>query len=102
MINPTKLFSYILISIIVAAAAWAPEVGAVPPPTEKSRTALFNTYDRNHDGKITLQEFLDLNGCRNQSCRERLTKTFQKMDLNGDGVITLEEFLAPLRDKSKK
>lgn len=75
---------------------------AVPPRTKKSQTALFNTYDGNHDGKITLQEFLDLNGCRTQSCRDYLTKTFRKMDLNGDGVITLEEFLAPVRGKTKK
>ncbi|MHB8067792.1 MAG: EF-hand domain-containing protein [Desulfobaccales bacterium] len=97
-----KYLTCIFTVLIVAGAAWVPVARAVPPRTEKSQTALFNTYDRNHDGKITLQEFLDLNGCRNPSCRERLTKTFRQMDLNGDGVITLEEFLAPVRGKSKK
>jgi len=97
-----KYLPYICTILIVAGACAVSEVRAVPPRTEKSQTALFNTYDRNHDGKITLQEFLDLNGCRNPSCQERLTKTFQKMDLNGDGVITLEEFLAPVRGRTKK
>ena len=102
MINKNKFSTYILTCIMVAGFTASPGLGRVPLPTEESRTSLFRTYDRNREGKITLQEFLDVNDCRNQSCRERLTKTFQKMDLNGDGVITLEEFLAPLRGKGKK
>lgn len=102
MINKYKLPTYVLIFIMVAGFTASPGFGRVPLPTEESRTSLFHTYDRNRDGKITRQEFLDVNDCRNQSCRERLTKTFQKMDLNGDGAITLEEYLAPLRGKGKK
>jgi hypothetical protein len=102
MLSLTKYITYIFIITMVAAAGASPGFCLTPPRTEKSQTALFNTYDRNHDGKITLQEFLDLNGCRDRSCRERLTKIFRQMDLNGDGVITLDEFLAPVRGKGKK
>ncbi len=101
MISLIKYAPYILTILIISGALGASEVRAVPPRTEKSQTALFNTYDRNKDGKITLQEFLDLNDCRTQSCRDYLTKTFRKMDLNSDGAITLEEYLAPVRRKGK-
>lgn len=101
MISLIKFLPYTIIALIVSGALGASEVHAVPPRTEKSQTALFNTYDRNKDGKITLQEFLHLNDCRTQSCRDYLTKTFRKMDLIGDGAITLEEYLAPVRRKGK-
>ncbi|MBM4273308.1 MAG: hypothetical protein FJ134_02445 [Deltaproteobacteria bacterium] len=83
--------SLFLTLILCISYAASPTFCLTPPRTEKSQTALFHTYDRNRDGKITLQECLDLNDCRTQSCRDYL-----------DGVITLDEFLASVRGKDKK
>jgi len=55
--------------------------------------AKFKSYDKNGDGKITLDEYqafwLDLT-------HERMVRSFQRLDREGAGVVTLDEVQKPL------
>lgn len=55
--------------------------------------AKFKSYDKNGDGKITLDEYqafwLDLT-------HERMVRSFQRLDREGAGAVTLDEVQKPL------
>lgn len=67
----------------------------VAPATQPSkdkprqgRNALFDTKDKNKDGKLTREEFL-----ANQPDPDEAPKRFPRFDTNQDGVLTREEFV---------
>lgn len=53
------------------------------------RAALFERRDKNHDGKLTREEFLD-----GQPDPDEAPKRFPKFDTNHDGVLSREEFIS--------
>ena len=62
----------------------------------------FNLFDKDHDGKISLDEFRNVvmlitDG---QITEERITKMLKEVDLNGDGVIDFEEFYTAVKKES--
>jgi Ca2+-binding EF-hand superfamily protein len=66
-----------------------------PPatPAQKApldRAAAFARIDANHDGVLTLAEYLAA-----QAGGANLEARFKKFDKNGDGKISREEFLHP-------
>jgi len=67
-------------------AAKAEEGKPVKPATD--RVATFKKKDTDHDGKMTLEEFL-----KNFPDQEEGRKRFSKFDSNGDGVLSEEEFV---------
>ena len=80
-----------LMILDVADRAAAP--GAPKAPAKKAsidRAAAFARMDTNHDGVLTLEEYVaGLNGAAN------LEQRFKNFDKNGDGKLSREEFVAP-------
>lgn len=88
---------------------------ALPEETEASKEQrAFQRYDRNRDGRITVEEMLgprakafrklDVNGDNLLSFDEWSVTTrnrFRKMDRNGDGVVSPEEHAAARRKPAK-
>lgn len=63
--------------------------GTLPP--HASPRQVFNWLDVNHDGYLTLNEFLAAPWIQN---RAKAIKFFRWMDTNGDGFVSLPEYLA--------
>ncbi|MEI6536438.1 MAG: sulfatase-like hydrolase/transferase, partial [Verrucomicrobiaceae bacterium] len=63
---------------------------ATPPvdTTEAERAAKFDRLDRDHHGKLTLEEYKT-----RQSDPDAAEKRFEKFDANRDGIVTREEFI---------
>lgn len=63
---------------------------AAPAPTKanQDRPAMFDRRDKNHDGKLSLAEFLD-----GQPDPAEAPKRFPNFDTNKDGFLSLEEFV---------
>ncbi len=64
---------------------------AKPEPTKKpdtDRTASFDKKDTNHDGKLSLEEYL-----ASQKDAEAAKKRFSRWDVNKDGILSREEFI---------
>jgi len=57
---------------------------------------LFQKLDKNHDGVLTLQEFV---GRRTGAKAMKAVQVFQKKDTNRDGVLTLAEFMTRVGKK---
>ncbi|HPA19779.1 MAG TPA: sulfatase-like hydrolase/transferase [Verrucomicrobiae bacterium] len=55
---------------------------------KQDRAAMFAGRDKDHDGKLTLEEFL-----AKQPDPDEAPKRFPKFDKNGDGVLDREEFI---------
>jgi iduronate 2-sulfatase len=75
--------------LITAQGEAKPQIGksnSNGPKTE--RTALFEQKDKNHDGKLTREEFL-----AGQPDPAEAPKRFDKFDSNHDGLLTREEFV---------
>ena len=78
---------------ISAADRAAVPIAAPATPAQKApldRAAAFARIDTNHDGVLTLAEYLAA-----QAGGANLTARFKKFDKNGDGKISREEFLRP-------
>ncbi|KIO32672.1 hypothetical protein M407DRAFT_18431 [Tulasnella calospora MUT 4182] len=65
--------------------------------TEKQRdeaTELFEKFDRNHDNKISYDEFLEIlhNEGGEDVTEEKARAAFGEWDTNGDGVIDFKEY----------
>ena len=61
----------------------------------------FNFFDKDHDGKISLDEFRNvLMLICDTATDEDITEMLKEVDLNGDGVIDFEEFYAALKKES--
>jgi len=68
-----------------AAKPGAAKAGGAKP---QDRGALFATKDKNHDGKLTRDEFL-----ANQADPEAARARFDKWDVDHDGVLSRDEFI---------
>jgi Ca2+-binding EF-hand superfamily protein len=55
--------------------------------------AKFKSYDKNGDGKITLDEY---QAFWNDLTHERMVRSFQRLDREGAGAVTLDEVQKPL------
>jgi len=56
------------------------------------QTALFQYYDKNKDGRVNYNEFLDsFRISMNQRRLEYIKKVFKGIDLNNDGLVSLDE-----------
>ena len=55
---------------------------------KQDRGAMFDKKDKNHDGKLTFEEFM-----ANQPDPEEAKKRFERFDANQDGVLSREEFV---------
>ena len=65
--------------------------GATPQgPTTEERAKTFDRWDTNHDGVVTLAEYL-----AGQKPNDLLEARFKHLDKNGDGQLTREEFIGP-------
>ncbi|MBI5758968.1 MAG: sulfatase-like hydrolase/transferase [Planctomycetales bacterium] len=71
-----------------------PQLTAAPASTpakdkpKQDRNALFDSKDKNKDGKLTREEFL-----ANQPDPDEAPKRFPRFDSNNDGVLSREEFV---------
>ncbi len=59
---------------------------------DTTRTEDLNKFDKDKNGKLSLNEFQDLWVKRN---RERIVRRFQRFDKDGDAEVTLEEYKEP-------
>ena len=55
---------------------------------KQDRSAMFDKKDKNHDGKLTFEEFMT-----SQPDPEEAKKRFKRFDTNKDGVLSREEFV---------
>ncbi len=90
------LTTLMLVSFSAAAMAIEPPATAaqVVRPVKRphpSPTQIFQRLDKNHDGLLTLDEFLAAPWVKNKARAEKL---FVWMDTNKDGRVSLQEFLA--------
>jgi calmodulin len=63
----------------------------IPEQKLASIVETFTQLDSNQDGKIELDEYLDLALAKEKA---RLTKTFEAVDTDKDGCVEFEEFVA--------
>eukprot|EP00703_Trepomonas_sp_PC1_P004674 JAP91932.1 Calmodulin [Trepomonas sp. PC1] len=81
----------------------------------KKSFELFNSFDKNDDGKLDFQEFHELmvvrlktheqeqeQCCTHQWCHEKCDKMFEEMDTNKDGFIQYIEVKAYMEMKGEK
>lgn len=66
----------------------APPLSDVPKKPETDRAASFKKKDTNHDGKLSLEEYL-----ASQKDAEAAKKRFQRWNADKDGFLSLEEFI---------
>ena len=61
----------------------------------------FNFFDKDHDGKISLDEFRNVVMLLcDTATDEQITEMLKEVDLNGDGEIDFEEFYAAVKKES--
>ncbi len=68
--------------------------GEQPPTPEEECEALFKKYDTDHDGKVSVNEFVVGNEAQSFGTRKAARDNFLLMDTNHDEQLTLEEFCA--------
>jgi hypothetical protein len=98
--SPTRVCAASLILALLPAAAMAveyPYPGVPAPiapkvlPKHPSLRQVFVWLDTNHDGFLTMQEYLAAPWLKN---KPRAARFFHWMDTNKDGLVSLPEFLA--------
>ena len=75
--------------------------------SEKDIKKTIGEFDKNGDGTVDVQEFLDTIKCSNKRDaihkalvqRSGIRKSFEKYDRDGNGVITRDEFQKVVEDK---
>ncbi len=78
------------LAILLSCAAFVlPSCAGTPKAPPKDAKTIFSTFDLNHDGRISRNEFLSQ--VRNRKAGEKL---FNELDANGDGYISLDEAMA--------
>jgi Ca2+-binding EF-hand superfamily protein len=68
-----------------------------PTSNESQAERLFQNFDTNHDGVISLDEYRA--GMAGNMSEARVAKVFTEKDRNGDGVLSLEELLYVPQDQ---
>ncbi|KMZ56978.1 Calcium-binding protein CML24 [Zostera marina] len=64
---------------------------------------LFDHFDRNHDGKISSDEFsLAIKGVNPATADEDIKSMMEEVDTNGDGSIDMNEFTDFFDEKNQK
>ena len=66
-----------------------PSTAKTSPAAQARRVKLFTDRDADHDGKLTMKEFMT-----GQSDPKEATARFPRFDVNGDGVLSEEEFVS--------
>ena len=79
----------ISISLVVSFSIYLDEAPDKHNDTEIN--AVIATYDKNDDGLISLQEFIEIYTADGSITVERATQVFTDLDTNGDGLITTDE-----------
>ena len=89
----------LLAATLLGSLTLVPAAQSADPPAgsdEKAakRAALFPKLDKNGDGSLSKEEFVDRKGLKeNPDAAEKASKTFAKHDSNGDGSLSEEEFV---------
>jgi hypothetical protein len=92
---PTRLFVALAVAVTLAAATVQTPARAQSVSGEECE-ALFNTTDTDHDGKISIEEFVVGLGGQTYAARKVLKERFVGSDTNKDDVITKDEFCIPV------
>jgi Ca2+-binding EF-hand superfamily protein len=92
---PTRLFVALAVAVTLAAATVQAPAQA-QTITGQDCEALFNTTDTDHDGKISIEEFVVGLGGQTYAARKVLKERFAGTDTNKDDVITKDEFCIPV------
>ena len=69
-------------------ASTAAATPGTPANAKQDRHAMFDRRDKNHDGRLSLEEFLD-----GQPDPAEAPKRFPTFDTNKDGFLSREEFV---------
>ena len=90
-----------LTSCLVAAAVVLSSVGSLasakPNKPAKSPEERFSKFDKDGDGKLSLEEFI---GKKEGEAKDKATKRFAKLDKNSDKSLSLDEFKAGAKPKA--
>uniref|UniRef100_A0A0N5AVT0 EF-hand domain-containing protein n=1 Tax=Syphacia muris TaxID=451379 RepID=A0A0N5AVT0_9BILA len=73
---------------------------AKPPPKDFKIEQMFQNFDLDGDGAITLEELIRISEFVNGGSREVAEMIFQMADTDGDGKITLDELHCLFKDVS--
>lgn len=74
------------------------ELFAMLEPLLLRQRDLFNDIDRDSDGRVTVDEFINtFNRKRVNISEEKVRDLFQQLDTNGDGAIEIDEFMDQMR-----
>ncbi|KAK7109900.1 troponin C, skeletal muscle-like isoform X2 [Littorina saxatilis] len=105
-----QLYSHVFLSMDVDGNGWldSPELAEGCRRlgftiTDEQAAASFNAIDTNHDGRVTLDEFLAVMGHIEQSNPKakkeaKLRRSFREMDVDEDGLLSEKELMDGLRD----
>ena len=87
------LFTLVLAvpAIVFAQDTNAPAGGEKPKKPKKDPAAIFQSLDKNKDGKVSKEEFM---ANKTGDWAAQGEKAFAGKDKDGDGSLTLEEFSA--------
>ncbi len=97
--NPGLKIVFFL-STVALILVQAPTPAFPAPPVQEEPQAYwekrFQEMDHNHDGKVSLEEYLAFYGPGSPLRRKNVEYEFRKYDRNGDGFITRQEHFTPV------
>jgi len=98
MNNNTMKTSYIAVMALglfaLALTSRAADPAAGSDDMVAKRTAAFNKLDKNADGTVSKEEFMNRKRFKdNPEATEKASKAFAKLDTNADGALSKDEFV---------